>query len=82
MCLTMQVYIYIGLLIIFTSVFSSKLHESTNIEELSNPSPVRTRRATENAALVTPLQLKIKKTYYDEETINKIKQLKDLFMMA
>jgi len=49
---------------------------------LLNPSPTRTRRAIENAAMVTPLQLKIKKTYYDEETINKIKKLKDLFLMA
>ena len=78
----MHVYTHLCLIIIFTTIFSAKLHKSTYIEELLNPSPTRTRRAIENAAMVTPLQLKIKKTYYDEETINKIKKLKDLFLMA
>ena len=82
MFLKMHVYTHLCLLIIFTPIFSAKLHKITAIEQLSNPSPIRTRRAIENAAMVTPLQLKIKKTYYDEETINKIKKLKDLFLMA
>ena len=78
----MQVYIHICLLIVFLTIFSAKPQKTEDIEELLSPYLIRTRRATENAAMVTPLQLKIKKTYYDEETTNKIKQLKDLFLMA
>ena len=78
----MQVYIHICLLIVFLTIFSAKPQKTEDIEELLSTYLIRTRRAIESAAMVTPLQLKIKKTYYDEETTNKIKQLKDLFLMA